>query len=171
MKAKYCLFKNYIASLYKKRDAELKTKKDEALFMRHPDDEALMKDEEIPYFIYIDIVRRYFTKVLNISGIWTRAFLDDDENEIFVVFKATESTLAQESCSGGFFKEVELGHIDLLSLMPVDEQQRPSVNKSLMFVELSKEERLLENEDDVQISMDKQSNTLEAFVGFARRLN
>jgi hypothetical protein len=171
VKAKYVLFKNYMKTLYKKREVELTKKADDALFMRFAGDEKSMEDEEIPYFLYCDLLRKLLIKYLNIAGIWTRSFVDDEEEEIFVVFKATEVALAQEACSGTFYKEVETGYVDILSLMPVDKQLRPCINKSLFFKELTPEERVLENDDEVSISMDKQSSTNEAFIGYSKRIN
>ena len=57
---------------------------------------------------------------LNELKVHTRVFLDDQEENYFVVLKTLEQTLASKAECEKMKKEVEIGLIDIGSLLPVD---------------------------------------------------
>lgn len=77
---------------------------------------------------------------LNELKVHTRIFLDDEESNYFVVLKTLESVLAKKAECDKMKKEVEIGLIDIGSLLPVDHQLRPLIHKPTRFKELTKNE-------------------------------
>jgi hypothetical protein len=89
----------------------------------------LSEKKEIPRALLAHIIRRFMMMKYNQVGIFTREFLSQKKDKVFVLLKATRAALDFAASSRVYFKEMEIGMVDLFSLEPVDSSLRPLSGK------------------------------------------
>ena len=111
---------------------------DRVQLLLHPNqvDLNFYEDYSIPLVLYRLFIRKLTTEKMNYLKIYTREFMSDNEEQIFVVMKPMITLISQQASKQGMQKEVELACVDAFSLLPVDKRLRPIIYKPHFFKEL-----------------------------------
>lgn len=97
----------------------------------------ILRGYTIDQRIFHNLCRKYIIIKMNEAKIWTRQFYSRDLKKIYVVLKPLESAIMQRALGEEYPKQIELGFIDLMSLEPVDEKNRPYRIKDKTFKEIA----------------------------------
>lgn len=94
----------------------------------------------LPRILFLEYSRKMILNKLNYLQIYTRQFMCDRQEKIYVVIKPMITRIAKKAAKVAIPKELELGSVDIISMFPVDECMRPFIYKSAFFQELLKKE-------------------------------
>ena len=90
---------------------------------------SMYEELAIPRIYYQLFTMKLIKMKLNHLKIYTRCFMTDEKDKIFMVIKALRQALEAEAEAQKLSKQVEIGFVDLGSLQPVDRYLRPILLK------------------------------------------